>query len=70
MSDGQSAETSDRIGAFPRLDDPQIELLARNGERRQVEVGDVLFREGDPTHRYLALRREPGHFRASPRATD
>jgi thioredoxin reductase (NADPH) len=42
-------ETPDEWGAFPRLTDEQIALLARYGERRPVQAGDVLFREGENT---------------------
>ena len=40
-------ETPDDGGAFPRLTDEHIELLARYGERRPTQCGDVLFQEGD-----------------------
>ena len=40
-------ETEDRSGAFPRLDDGQIEALASHGERRRTGLGEVLYREGD-----------------------
>jgi hypothetical protein len=42
-------ETPDVSGAFPRLSDAQIDALSARGERRAVEAGDVLFREGDAT---------------------
>ena len=41
-------ETPDVTAAFPRLEPPQIELLASHGERRPCAVGDVLVREGEP----------------------
>ncbi|HWE10942.1 MAG TPA: FAD-dependent oxidoreductase [Solirubrobacteraceae bacterium] len=41
------AETPDVFGAYPRLSDEQIEALATVGERRSVEAGEVLYREGD-----------------------
>jgi thioredoxin reductase (NADPH) len=42
-----TAETPDVHGAFPRLSEPQIELLAEYGQQRRTESGEVLFREGD-----------------------
>jgi thioredoxin reductase (NADPH) len=41
------AETSDLQGAYPRLDDGQIEALAALGSRRAVRPEQILFREGD-----------------------
>jgi thioredoxin reductase (NADPH) len=41
-------ETPDVTGAYPRLSDEQIMLLSRYGEKRLVEKGEALFREGDP----------------------
>jgi thioredoxin reductase (NADPH) len=41
------AETPDLDGAFPRLSDAQIELLAAEGTTRAVEAGEVLYRAGD-----------------------
>jgi thioredoxin reductase (NADPH) len=40
-------ETPDRDGAFPRLTERQIELLARHGTRRPTESGELLVREGE-----------------------
>ncbi|HEY2142617.1 MAG TPA: cyclic nucleotide-binding domain-containing protein [Solirubrobacteraceae bacterium] len=40
-------ESPDPYGAFPRLSDGQIELLAEVGQRRRVRAGNVLYREGD-----------------------
>lgn len=40
-------ESPDLKGAFPRLTDEQIAALVEVGRRRQVELGDVLYREGD-----------------------
>src|SRR5258708_11864214 len=39
-------ETPDRVGAFPRLSEPQIEKLATVGARRATREGEILFREG------------------------
>jgi thioredoxin reductase (NADPH) len=41
-------ETPDVHGAYPRLGDDQLEVVARHGERRSTEAGEVLFREGEP----------------------
>ncbi|GAB6986218.1 FAD-dependent oxidoreductase [Nocardioides pyridinolyticus] len=40
-------ETPDTAGAYPRLTDEQIMLLARYGERRRLPKGATLFCEGD-----------------------
>ena len=40
--------TTDVNGAYPRLTDEQIMLLSRYGEKRLVDEGEALFREGDP----------------------
>jgi thioredoxin reductase (NADPH) len=40
-------ETPDHDGAFPRLSEEQIAKLSARGERRRVEAGEVLFRDGD-----------------------
>jgi thioredoxin reductase (NADPH) len=44
---GLAAETPDLQGAYPRLDDAQIAVLSGLGQRRPVQAGEVLFREGD-----------------------
>ncbi len=44
-----TAETPDPYGAFPRLSEAQIEALAAHGYRRGTQLGEVLFREGDPS---------------------
>jgi thioredoxin reductase (NADPH) len=41
------AETPDVNGAFPRLSEDQIGMLAQHGERRRTQPDDVLVREGD-----------------------
>ena len=48
-------EAVDRHGLFPRLNDEQRDALAALGERRQVESGDVLFREGDETYDFYVV---------------
>jgi thioredoxin reductase (NADPH) len=40
-------ETPERDGAFPRLDDTDLQRLRQLGEVREVEPGEVLFAEGD-----------------------
>src|ERR1700689_4796539 len=42
-----SEETPDLQGAFPRLSDAQIAALDAQGQRRPVQLGRVLFAEGD-----------------------
>jgi len=48
-------ETADRSGAFPRLDDGQLAALEAIGERRRVQRGDVLFREGDARYDFFVI---------------
>jgi thioredoxin reductase (NADPH) len=50
-----SPETPDRDGAYPRLSEDQVALLARRGESRTVSSGDVLFREGDPRYDFYVI---------------
>jgi thioredoxin reductase (NADPH) len=45
--DSALTETPDPYGAFPRLSDEQIAALSSVGERRRVNDGDILYREGD-----------------------
>src|SRR5262249_33010959 len=40
---------------FPKLTDQQLALLAPYGHVRPIEVGDVLFREGDPVSDFMVL---------------
>ena len=44
---GDIAETPDLQGAYPRLSDAQIAVLASQGQRRATDSGEILFREGD-----------------------
>jgi hypothetical protein len=53
-----SAETPDMHGAYPRLSEPQIQALAAYGMRRRTRLGDVLFREGDPTCDFFVFLEE------------
>jgi thioredoxin reductase (NADPH) len=48
-------ETPDHAGAYPRLDDDQIQELSRDGFRRPTEAGEVLYREGDPTCDFIVI---------------
>lgn len=48
-------EAVDRHGAFPRLNEEQRDALAALGERRKVESGDVLFREGDDSYDFYVI---------------
>ena len=48
-------EAVNRHGAFPRLNDEQRDALAALGERRSVESGDVLFREGDDSYDFYVV---------------
>jgi thioredoxin reductase (NADPH) len=49
------AETPDLHGAFPRLSDEQIVVLAERGERRPTQEGQVLFREGDTVSDFFVV---------------
>lgn len=40
---------------FPKLTDQQLKLLAPYGKVRPIQVGDVLFREGDATYDAMVL---------------
>ncbi len=42
--------------ASPSLSVSQLEILASVGEERTAEVGDVLFRVGDATYPFIAIR--------------
>ncbi|MGR7026294.1 Na+/H+ antiporter NhaA [Geodermatophilus sp. URMC 62] len=48
-------ETPDRHGAYPRLTDAQLALLARSGTRRTWQPGETLFREGDPGYDFQVV---------------
>ena len=50
-----ATETPDLDGAFPRLTDSQIAVLAARGERRSVRAGDVLFRAGKPVGHFFVV---------------
>jgi len=48
-------EPPDREGAFPRLDDDQRARLRAVGEMREVEAGEILFREGDESYDFFVV---------------
>lgn len=48
-------DTDDRSAAFPTLARGQIEVLKRFGEVRQIEGGEVLFREGDASYDFIVI---------------
>jgi thioredoxin reductase (NADPH) len=48
-------ETPQRDGAFPRLDEEQLDRLRGLGEVRGVEPGDVLFAEGDSSSDFFVI---------------
>jgi thioredoxin reductase (NADPH) len=49
------SETQDLYGAFPRLSDRQLALLAEHGERRRTRTDEVLFREGDRSYDFFVV---------------
>ena len=48
-------ETPDIHGGFPRLSDAQLEALEREGERRRVQAGEILVREGDEHYDFFVI---------------
>jgi thioredoxin reductase (NADPH) len=48
-------ETPDRDGAFPRLSELQVAALARHGERRPTQAGEVLFHQGDRHYDFFVV---------------
>jgi thioredoxin reductase (NADPH) len=53
----QLTQTPDIYGAYPSLSFEQIGMLARHGEVRRTQEGEVLFREGDPTCDFFVILR-------------
>jgi thioredoxin reductase (NADPH) len=49
------AETPDRDGAYPRLSEDQLELLAGQGRRRPTEPDEVLFDQGDVGYDFFVV---------------
>jgi thioredoxin reductase (NADPH) len=54
---GAAVETPDHDGAYPRLTDDQIALLARHGTHRRTKAGEVLFHEGDERYDFFVVLR-------------
>ncbi|USX53786.1 cyclic nucleotide-binding domain-containing thioredoxin-disulfide reductase [Lentzea sp. HUAS12] len=54
-SDLPVQETPDENGAFPRLDDDQIDQFARYGTRRATQEDEVLYAEGDRNHDFFVI---------------
>ncbi|GAB3887860.1 FAD-dependent oxidoreductase [Kibdelosporangium lantanae] len=50
-----TTETPDVYGAFPRLSDEQIDLLAELGDRREVQVGHRLFVAGGRCDQFFVV---------------
>ncbi len=48
-------EPDNRNGAFPRLTDDQLRRFRAAGTSRQVQAGDVLFRDGDPDYNFFVI---------------
>ncbi|HVN61102.1 MAG TPA: FAD-dependent oxidoreductase [Gaiellaceae bacterium] len=44
-----------RDGAFPKLSDEQLAVVARYGEEHAYEAGETLFREGDPAYDFYVV---------------
>ncbi len=55
LADLPPEETPDLTGAFPRLEDSQLQLLLGWGERRTVPSGEVLITEGEPEDAFYVL---------------
>ena len=48
-------ETPDIYGAYPRLNEMQISTLEAGGERLSVAPGEILVREGTPSHSFYVI---------------
>src|SRR5437762_11266317 len=46
---------ADDVVAFPTLDDSELAVLQALGSRRQVAVGEYLYREGDATYEFYVI---------------
>ncbi|TFV91876.1 cyclic nucleotide-binding domain-containing protein [Blastococcus sp. CT_GayMR20] len=55
LADLPPGETPDLTGAFPRLEDSQLQMLQAWGERRHVPHGEVLIAEGEPEDTFYVL---------------
>lgn len=49
------AETPDRYGAYPRLDDAQIHALTAEGQRHRTHTAEVLIREGEENYDFFVV---------------
>jgi thioredoxin reductase (NADPH) len=54
-SDLPPAETPDVNGAFPRLNEQQIETLAERGERRPTRARELLYAQGGQTDEFFVI---------------
>jgi thioredoxin reductase (NADPH) len=48
-------ETPDLQGAFPRLSSEQLQVLSELGTQREVQPGEVLYREGDASCDFFVI---------------
>jgi thioredoxin reductase (NADPH) len=48
-------ETPDRYGAYPRLDDAQIQALAAEGRRHRTQPAEILIREGEEHYDFFVV---------------
>ena len=48
-------ETPNLEGAYPRLDQAQLDTLEPYGERRPIHAGEVLYAEGDPSESFSVI---------------
>ncbi|HKR50085.1 MAG TPA: FAD-dependent oxidoreductase [Pseudonocardiaceae bacterium] len=48
-------ETPNLEGAYPRLDQAQLDTLEPYGERRPIHAGEVLYAEGDPSESFYVI---------------
>jgi thioredoxin reductase (NADPH) len=55
LADLPQGETPDLTGAFPRLEDSQLQMLQGWAERRPVPHGEVLIAEGEPEDTFYVL---------------
>jgi thioredoxin reductase (NADPH) len=51
----QAIFDNDDPALYPKLAGEQLDLLARHGHEQPIQVGEVLFREGDATYDFMVL---------------
>src|ERR1700744_5203529 len=51
----ETAETADRDGAYPRLSEGQLEVLAARGRRSRTTVGEGLYRQGESPYAFFVI---------------